>query len=395
MIDPDCSKANEYVNYIVQHGYDKCESTLTRYCCQKLGWNDFGGRHIYFGGDKVIGTPAYGTDPEQNTAIVFDAIPQSFAVDTENYSEEAAAAGLWKTVELNPNVGCIILAFTITSIIKPIFKKALVPHKSFLYVQGLTGTLKSVFISLISKLYDRNKDLKPPTRFNSTKYSMEQLLDTHANSVVIIDDLYPSKNLRNKAEHEDIFEEICRIVGDDIGKTRMIGGKPVEYRPLASIITTGEYDLYLNASSTARYLTVTFDADLGETSLFQLQKEPLLISTFYYYLIQWVADNYESITNNISELAEKFRTNLPKCDMHRKLIDTYFVLCTSYNLFILYCREKGLLPVDATNKEMEFEDILFLLLCKQNELVKDREQKETSENKGKAVDYVEIIRDLY
>jgi len=62
-----------------------------------------------------------------------------------------------------------------------------------LFVIGSTGTGKTTYTSLLTQLFNRDKELRALTRVNSTCAAMEALLSENADCTVVLDDLAQKK----------------------------------------------------------------------------------------------------------------------------------------------------------------------------------------------------------
>jgi hypothetical protein len=248
--------------------------------------------------------------------------------------------------------------------------------------------MKSTYTPLLVQVYDRDEEIKPPTRLNSSHRFLEEYLHNNCEFTTIIDDLHTAESRAIKRKNEEAQEEIIRRLGDDTGRGRMAGNHTVQQNPRGNAIILGEYETGVQ-STAARGLIINFAKPDGR-KLVRFQREPLLISTFYYYFLRWFMDNFDDIRESLTKLLADYRDK-DWGDIHLRLQTARFCLYTGYMLFWRYALEKGF--VDDVTAQKEIHDF-WLLLTK---LIKAQNERANNEPAGNsaAVDYFELISGWY
>ena len=118
--------------------------------------------------------------------------------------------------------------------------------------------------------------------------------------------------------------------------------------------------------------------------------KPLLVSTFYYYYIQWYVDNYKEIYNEIDKRITEFRETNTESHIYGRLLDAQLYLQTSYMIFLEFCRDSGFITQeDALDEFSYFRDQLISLILAQ------QTRSEQDESKPQEINYLKLIRKLY
>ena len=398
-VSPDVPKANSYLISIVKHLLsDSSLETVEYQQIEKLGLNkikigSLENCYCYNTGEKLILHESI-RDNDISERIKFRQSDWVLKEDTENYSEEEATEGIIKAISLNKRVGLPVLTFTIAGFLKSLYRECGIPPKFILYICGRKGRKKTPYISLMSPIFNKIDNYsKLILQFNSSSYSVDNLVNNYSDFIVVLDNVYLSEDNDINRRIKKTFEEAVQIIGDDINKSK--AGK--QYQPSSSIIATGENDGIGNPSTIGRYLTIPFGDILStrkkEIILSECQNEPLLISTFYYYLLQYVIDNITEIKAGIHVLLQDFREISSSLQfINSKLRDMYLVLLTSYMIFLNYCEDKNFM----SNKEViclkeNFSSQLLELLRNHSETIKEKETKETLAT----YDFVQLIKYWY
>jgi hypothetical protein len=399
---PDCPKANSYYITVVKYQATKCTNVIHCFQVEQTGFVKITLPEIEAEEEVYCYNTGAGLILPENSRIddIVDRIkiknPESewrLNADTKRYSEDEALAGMVKAISLYPNVGRSVVAFIIAALLKSVLRECGISPKFILYICGLRGRKKTAYISLLTPFFSKYGDVsKLILQFNSTDCPVDELLSKLADFVIVLDNVYASENSDINGRIKKKFEEVAQVVGDDVVKRKA----HKQYAPLASIIATGEYNGIGNASTIARYLSIPFGDDLktsnNEILLHECQSEAMVISTFYWYFLQWVVNNVKVIKSSIKDLLTDFRASSDKLNIDSKLKERYFVLRISYMLFLKYCGEKGILTKDKMGRlDKEFSELLMWLCKRHNKTVteKDRETERGTD------DFLPLINYLY
>ena len=301
-----------------------------------------------------------------------------------------AYKGLVELMNLCPDISLILIAHAISGIIRAAFEEARFTPNTILTIIGKSGTLKSHYVPLLVQLYNRKDYIGPATRFNSTNRFIEDMLCDYRECTAVIDDIHTGESASIMRANKNTAEDIVRRVSDNTGRGRKEGNESVQRQFHGNVVFIGEYT-FGRASTVPRTLMLNLAQvpDGGILDKYQ-RKQPLLVSTFYYYFIQWYVENFNDICNLIDTNLSKFRTQNVQPSVHRRFLDTQFYLQISYWIFLLYCRDSCLCP----NEEVKSEYACFeKQLCQI--ITQNQEQLDANEDPSKDADYLKIIRKLY
>jgi hypothetical protein len=380
-ISPDCPRSERYLASIIKFALPDAQlATQTR--ITQLGTSSVKGVHVYNAGGRLIRPP----DMDSEIEVIVE--PSQFNLAVGNYTERQAATGMMKVVNLGLYAGKVMLAHTLLYLMRALYVAAGVIPCCILFLVGLTGTKKTTLSAFITQLYDRDKGIARPTRLNTTIAAFEAILYEKNDCSIVLDDLFPADSGQTKRKQEQTLIELVRIIGDSSGKARMSGKQVVKGQPSCGVIVTGEY-IIGSGSDAARLLPVSFTTPIDNRKLHESQREPLIMSTFYEYYIQWFITNYNNILDWLKAKLAEFR----KVDIgvHPRLHETLFCLSTSYLLFLRYCNEKGLTPSARIQSEYRsFRDHLTSLVKEQ-----DKRVKQSGDAKTDQTNYLELVRMIF
>lgn len=360
--------------------------TEVRYGLERLGIHCVNEKVVFVAGDRVITQSR-----NKNLPSDFEIAKLPFNLDIDlNLSGQETFAGMRELISLSPEIGRVLVAHVISGITRAAFKKAGLTPCAVLVVVGESGMLKSHYVPHMVQLYNRNNEIRADTRFNSTKRFIEDILFEFCECTAVIDDLHSAESKSIKRANENTAEEIIRRVSDDTGRGYKAGKETVQKSFRGNLVYIGEY-MIGKESTVPRSLIVNLTKRPNGQVLDKYQrKQPLLVSTFYYFFIQWYVDHFEEICNEIDGRLTDFRATIANSDIHGRLWETRFYLQVSYMFFLQFCKDSGFIQSeDAVKEYQSFERQLVGLIQEQ--------QKRFVENRGnsKELDYLKIISNLY
>jgi hypothetical protein len=167
----------------------------------------------------------------------------------------------------------------------------------------------------------------------------------------------------------------------------MRGGKLAKTSPTCGVLFTGEY-LIGTGSTAARLLPVEMTPP-DQESLRKFQEQPLIVSTFFHFFIEWFISNYDWIRDQLNKWANTYLKT--RIVAHDRLNETHFFLNTAYVMLMQYCNAKGFLSQEEVRRMHHF----FLDLL--TDLVREQQERVTKGTLGKAkdFDFLAHIRTLY
>lgn len=353
---------------------------------EKIGINHFEDEIVFVTGDRVI-TRSSSTDLK----LEVDVEKHSFRLDIDTkLSPKQTFEGMRELICLSPEIGRVLIAHVISGLIRAAFKEAGFTPCTVLVVNGESGMLKSHYVPQITQLYNRKDGISVDSRFNSTQRFIEDTISTHDECTVVIDDLHTAAAKSIKRNNEITAEEILRRISDDIGRGHKEGDLTVQKKFGGNVVFIGEY-IIGRESTMPRALVVSLTQKIDGVVLDKYQrKQPLLVSTFYYYFLQWYVDNFKDICEWIDERLTQFRKATANSYLHGRLLDTQFYLEISYMLFLEFCKDSGFISEeDALDEYDDFRNQVSRLVYEQ------QNRYESGMSKAEKIDYLKIIRKLY
>lgn len=377
-------KAKEYIANLIVSGLANAQKKEDIYLLDRMGIHNINGTIMFVAGDRVI--------PQSSDKDLLPKIeipPLGFKLDIDpKLMPRETFEGVKELIILSPEMGRPLMAHSISAILRSAFVTAGAPPSSILEIIGDSGSFKTFYTPTITQLYNRADEVKITARLNASDRFIEEILYDYSECTAVIDDRCTAESSKIKRKNDDTAEEIMRRVGDNIGRGRMNGKTMVQIRPRGNAVFTGEYVAGIK-STVARGLTVTVTTPIDGRRLDKYQRQqPLLVSTFYYFFIQWYVDNYDTICTELSQRLTKFRESPP--EIHARLRQTQFCLQTSYMMFLQFCCDSGFITTEAALTEYEsFGSQLVDLVRAQDARINPDEQSLDK------VSYLELIRSLY
>lgn len=351
----------------------------------KIGLNYVNDTIVFVAGDRVCTRSSDKNVPTVKT----DGIGFRLDID-KNITLQEAFDGLSELISLVPGVGWVLLAHTISGIIREAFVKAGFTPDTVLMIVGKSGMLKSSYVPQITQLYNRNDGVKANTRFNSTKRFIEDSLYEYRDCTYVIDDIHTGSSASIKKSNETTAEEIIRQISDNTGRGRKNGNELVQRCFEGNAVFIGEYTV--GAESTlprVLFVEITERPDGAVLDKYQRSKK-LLMSTFYSYFIQWFVEKFEDISEMINNRLTKFRLSCTLSQIHGRLADAQFYLEISQLVLLEFCIESNLISSEQAKIIFQKFEIYMsgLISIQQN-------RYGSQESCSMTLNYLNIIKELY
>ena len=383
ILNPDCSKAGHYLACIIKSAVSSAPVEI-EYLINRLGTHIVNGMPLFCTGDRLV-LPR-NADSKHN--VVLAPKPYHLAVDTDRYPEKQAVAGMVKLVQLGVDAGRMIFAHSLLNVLRMAYIEIGITPCCILFLVGETGLKKTTFASFMTRLYNRDEGIDSPLRLNASVAAAEVVLNEMCDCTVVLDDLFPANSSQIKRKQEKTLIELTRIIGDNSGRARMSGKQVVSKQPRCGVLVTGEY-LIGTGSDAARLLPISLKAPIDSAKLQTFQNEPLLLSTFYHFFIEWYIENWGGIQKLLTNWLTDFREK--NYGVHARLQETLFCLSSAYKLFLQYCVDREFtLAAQARQQFQPFYDSLVKLIRAQNERV-----KQVDDHNADKIDFLKLIRTLH
>lgn len=382
-LNPDCPKAEKYIVAIIRFLLSNAP-IIKKHKISHLGTHLIDDVPVFCTGGQLIWP--HNIEPKSN--VILEPPPYNLTIDLEGYSERQAVEAMMKVINLTPDAGRVIFSQVLLSILRKIYIDTGITPCCIVFLIGKTGMKKTTYTAFQTQLYDRDKGIESPIRLNASISAAEALLYEKRDCIVILDDLCPVKSHQVRRKQEVTLIEVTRIIGDKVGRARMGGKKVLSERPQCGVIITGEY-LIGTGSDAARLLPIELTIPIDSVKLSECQKEPLAISTFYYYFIKWYISEFQSIKGFLKKWLTEFRKE--DLQVHPRLQETFFCLRSAYMLFLQYCYDKSFTePKTIQTQHNSFQNLLLELIKAQNKRV-----ELSADDEFCKVDYLKLIIDIY
>lgn len=381
---PGCRNAKRYLENLIRTQLDQVPCEI-RYRVDGLGINHFEGSILFVAGEQVI------TCSSSTKAIPkLEFMHTKFRLDIDlGITAMESFNGMKELISLSPETGRVLVAHAISGIIRTAFKEAGFVPCAVLVIIGKSGMLKSHYVPQLVQLYNRGDEIKAVTRFNSSQSFIEAILSEYSECTAVIDDLHSAASRTIRSRNETTAEEIIRRISDDTGRGHKVGNTLVQEKFRGNAVFIGEY-VFGKESTIPRALVVEITKRPDGKILDKYQRQqPLLVSTFYYFFIQWYVNHFNEIRDEIDVRLTKFRETMSDSGIHGRLCDTQFYLQISYMVFLEFCKESGFISQEDCLDEYKFfyEQVANLIQIQQERF---RYGSGTEE-----VDYLKHIQKLY
>jgi len=217
------------------------------------------------------------------------------------------------------------------------------------YIWGTTGSFKSTLIALFLSHYGNFSPKSLPASFRDTPKSIEEMAFQTKDTLLVVDDLYPAKNPREKERLEGVLEYLTRNQGDRQGRGRLTSNISlmVGHPPRGLALCSGE-TMPLSGSSLARNLVLhLLKEDINQEKLTQAQAQKDLLSQAMRGYLEWLAPQIDELPSHFAEDFERLREETRRTSKtrtrHRRLDEMVAHLFIGLNTFIHFAITQGAL----------------------------------------------------
>ena len=247
----------------------------------------------------------------------------------------------------------------LTPLCEPLRQAGIEPsHVTYLW--GTTGSFKSTLIALMLSHYGSFEPKGLPANFRDSPKSIEEMAFQAKDTLLVVDDLYPAKDPRERAKLEGVLEYLTRNQGDRQGRGRLkstialMSGHP----PRGLALCSGE-TMPLSGSSLARNLVLhLLKEDIKPEKLTQAQAQKSLLSQAMRGYLEYLAPQLDTLPSQFPEDFEHLREQAKRAanktrTRHRRLDETVAFLFLGIQLFLNYAVAQGALPQEKAVKFLQ------------------------------------------
>jgi len=302
-----------------------------------LGWRKEKGSWIFLHAGGAVGSEAVEVE-------ISDRLRQYLLPGETGDIQEALKASL-SLLGLGPK-GIMYPLYALvwlTPLCEPLRQARIEPgHVTFLW--GTTGSFKSTIIALLLSHYGNFEPKGLPANFRDTPKSIEEMAFQAKDALLVVDDLYPAKDLKERLRLEGVLEYLTRNQGDRQGRgklkstSELMPGHP----PRGLALCSGE-TMNLSGSSLARNLVLhLLKEDINEAKLTQAQAQaqkallPHAMRGYLEYLAPQLDALIPQLPDDFERLRKKAKKDSKTRTRHRRLDETVAFLYLGFNTFINY-----------------------------------------------------------
>ncbi|WNF21332.1 hypothetical protein [Mesobacillus jeotgali] len=338
---------------------------------QSIGWNKYKGKwlFLYSGRDKIINT----LEKKYSVRTVHKDFSMIFNSSTEEIIAYKKAIDILNFFDKKLTLS--LFSFLLTSLLTtPLSKfKDMTPSFS-LWIYGKSGTGKTTFAELFSKVFDKQNMI----RVDAYKNKLKEAGKIYKDSVLIVDDFGTDKTRDSEKNTLLKIENLIRLLSD---RTNSLDTDQI---PQGLLLFTGERFLEINEenhSTVSRLLRIKMD-NIFNSSLegysydkierFNEYKNEKYLQTSIYYYLDWLEfkvnngliDDYKTDFNKIR--------NEIKTNIHARYLDSIAHLITSFNFYLSYGQDKGFItPEQYMELGSTTRNIFLAILEDQKKAVPD------------------------
>lgn len=325
---------------------------------KKEGWHEHEGKHLFVYDGAAVGKDAVA---DCGKALIVD----------EDLNREQAfreALGILEIGKL-----CVTLPLLLMTLLGPLFRVfeaggCVARFCGFLF--GLSGSLKTSVVEVFYKFFSGQRH----GSFRDTAAAIDVAIKSHWDRMLLVDDFQPAVIAAEGNAMRKVLEHLLRVFGDDIGKQRSNTRATATYgdRPKGSCIITGE-SVSGSYSSLLRCLLIPISrGDIDGERLRRYQEHPGLWTTNFRFMLPWVGQHWDSLTEKIRREFPEWRRAFSAVTPEPRLADTGAVLMLVAEIFLHYgtcCG--GLEPGAAEAMLREWRAVMEKLLIYSSEAAQE------------------------
>lgn len=351
---------------LVQFQLSRLEGEKVTYLLDKLGYAQLGdGSIVYNAGNRIIG--AEGINVISNDPLRV----YNLAVDPL-LSNRALFKGIQDMLNLRRDTTPVLFSYFLLALLRTLFQMVDVPIRFCMYLVGESQTFKTTLATYYCALYNRDKDVEQWLHnLTGTETGLLAVLNREKDCVCIIDDLNKSDSSIQERNQEAKISTLIRVAANNVGKETVKGQDDIN----SQLLLCGEY-LLENESTNNRLVVLMLEPGMiDKAKLTEIEKNPIVLSTFADRFIQWVLRNYNEVCKEIKCFYQDFiRMRAEEEQYQERLNRSVSVLRTAFHIFLNFCIEENW-AVDIS--QSQFDNILSDVLYKQIENLHEGKEDKT------------------
>ena len=315
-----------------------------------LGWRKIAGKWFYLHAGGAIGAESTGFEVETIDRLKRYALPDIIT------DEKAAIKASLALLELGPKniIYPLHTGIWLAPLCEPLRMAGIEPSYTT-YVWGETGSFKSTIVALHLSHYGNFNRATLPASFKDTKLSIPEMAFVCKDIVLVVDDLHPTQDPRERIKMIGILEHIVRNQGDRQGRGKLTSLTEIKegHPPRGLVYVTGE-SLSLLGSSLARTAHLHIqkgDIDVEKLTKAQEPAQQALLAEAMTGYLEYLAPQLDALAPQLFADFEKLRKKAAQDaevkDRHERYNETTAFLYLGFNCFINYAVAQGAITEEA------------------------------------------------
>ena len=295
-----------------------------------MGWRRIEDSWCYLHSGGAIG------DETAQVELAHDVVGYNLPDHIENCQEAVKASLRLKDVAL-PEISVPLLALVYLSPLNEFFKQAGHEPAFVTMLTGPTGTMKSTLAALALCHFGQFTAKSLPGSFNDTRNALEVKSSALKDTLMVVDDFYPSAYKNEYAKMASTLQGLLRSYGDRTGRARMTSDIRLRevYVPRGNLLVTGEDVPNLEQSGLARQLMLEINpGDVDKEKLSSLQGDSSLLGQAMRGYIEWLIPQADTLKDVLSEKFTAYRQQAQAG--HPRLAEVVAWLRIGYEMFLDY-----------------------------------------------------------
>lgn len=329
---------------------------------EKSGW-------VMFGDEKKL---FYVTDSGEITGQIPNVKARTAGAEiikSDSLTELQVGQKFWHMRNLTKSITAqIMMIFTVLGSLYTFFRESVGAPKFLMVLVGKASTGKTSLALAICNLYQRMKCTEPAVSLRSSVRSIEEMLDNFNDSVMVVDDLYPAENQRQRRILEDTVEKITRMFGDASSRKRSVNSSYQNYDPKGVALITGEYFTGGLSSLTRCMILSLSETDVDFDVLTRYQQEDKAIpSNFMWFFIGYCTQKQHEIKNFIEKSINTCRKQYQAIYEKPRTTEIHSYLETAADILFTYLTDVGAISNDEYKENKRKISQAIFQILKQNE----------------------------
>lgn len=298
---------------------------------EKIGWLTLpSGRSIYVTGNSVIGLPEGEENvwsPPHLERLKFEA--------SSGCTLEAALNYFWGLFNLIPKLTDILLVYTLSSFLSPVFREAGLISRFPIILEGPTESKKTTLACLTCGVFQRESDLRScVASLTSTRCALEIRAKEMRHAPLIVDDLFPDGGCLQQSKALNLIRNLANQDARESMSGKAIVGNKMD----CGIVITAEFFPRCERSTRTRCLRLKLRDRISNAVLHPFQEDPAQLTPVFEAFIGSVSGQYQSLVVKIATDFKNYRSRRSQADASlvpsERLAEIGFFLYETLDIFL-------------------------------------------------------------